>query len=761
MPKTIKVLLVEDSENDALLLLRELRRGDYNPVYRRVETAEEMEDALQEDGWELIICDFTLPHFSAPHALNLIQNKRLDLPFIIVSGNIGEENAVAAMKAGAHDYIMKDNLARLVPVIEREVHEAKIRVERRRVNEALKDSEERFRSIVEHSHEGIVIINEKFKLIYVNSVFSNMVGLNPVDLIHKDFPQFFDKDSLDLAAQFIDPEEPTTPISRSVECDLENSSTATRRVLINFSLIKDTKDTKFIVAQVLDITERHRSEIELRKSEEKYRLVVENASEAIFIEQDGKIKFCNPKTLDICGYSKDELRQRSWSSLQLMPDFSTYNSPTSTYRIMTKQNIEKWIDVNQVNIEYDNKPASLNFIRDITEQKLLEDRLKMSQKLEAIGTLAGGIAHDFNNILSPILGYTELVLEGLPKNSHDYNNLIQVYQAANRAKELVQQILTFSRQSEQEPRPLKIQLVVQEALKLLRAAIPTTIKFKININNKCAPVIADPTQIHQIVMNLCTNAYHAMMEKGGLLGLTLDEIYINKEDAVDYKDVKPGPHICLSVSDTGIGMDPTIIPRIFEPFFTTKEKGLGTGMGLAVVHGIVKNHRGHIDVYSDVGKGSTFKVYLPVEPQHVTSVETVRLDEIPRGSERILVIDDESYIVQMMVQMLESLGYKVEARTNSGEAFEIFKKDPLYFQLVITDQIMPQITGDALARKLLDIRKDIPIILCTGFSEFIEKEGLKEIGIRNLLMKPILKSEMARTIRNTLDNNQSKPSGIH
>ncbi len=751
MPKSIKVLLVEGSENDALLLLRELRRGEYDPIYSRVETAEEMDAALQEDGWELIICDYTLPRFSAPHALTLIQNKKIDLPFIIVSGNIGEENAVAAMKAGAHDYIMKDDLARLVAVIEREVQEAKIRRERKRINEALKDSEERFCSMVEHSHEGIVIINEKFKLIYVNNVFSKMIGLTPVELIQKDFRTFFAKDSFDLAAQFVDPEKESTPLSRSSECDMESSATPCQRVLINFSLIKDIKGTKFIVAQVLDITERYRSEIELRKSEEKYRLVVENASEAIFIEQDGKIKFCNPKTLEICGYTKDQLRQISWASLKIIPDFSYGTSPTSAYRILTKQKIEKWIDVTQVNIEYDNKAAALNFVRDITEQKLLEDRLKISQKLEAIGTLAGGIAHDFNNILSPILGYTELVMEGMTKDSHDYNNLVQVYQAANRAKDLVQQILTFSRQSEQESRPLRIQLVVHEALKLLRAAIPTTIKFKININNKCAPVIADPTQIHQIVMNLCTNAYHAMMEKGGIIGINLDEIYINKEDVVEYKGIKSGPFICLSVSDTGHGMDLTIQPRIFEPFFTTKEKGLGTGMGLAVVHGIVKNHNGHIDVYTEVGKGSTFKVYLLAEQQAMTSIEQINLDEIPRGTERIIVIDDESYIVQMMVQMLESLGYKVEARTNSSEALEVFQKDPFYFQLVITDQIMPQITGDALARKILSIRKDIPIILCTGCSEFIEKEALQEIGIRDLVMKPILKSEIARIIRKNLD----------
>ena len=627
MSKPIKVLLIEDSENDALLLLHELRRGGYDPVHRRIETAKEMESALREDNWDILICDYILPQFSAPHALALVQEMKLDLPFIIVSGNIGEENAVAAMKAGAHDYIMKDNLARLVPVIEREVQESKIRRERRQVDEALLDSEE------------------------------------------------------------------------------------------------------------------------------KYRLVVENASDAIFIEQDGKIKYCNPKTLEISGYTIEELGQRSWLSLRFIPEHSVDADPasTSTYQILTKQKKEKWVDVNQVKIIYNNRPALLNFVRDITGQKALEDRLKMSQKLEAIGTLAGGIAHDFNNILSPILGYTELVMDRISKSSPDYNNLIQVYQAANRAKELVQQILTFSRQSEQEPRPMRVQLVVHEALKLLRSAIPTTIKFKITINDNCAPVTADPTQIHQIIMNLCTNAYHAMMEKGGVMGVSLDEIYINKEDVIGYNGIRSGLYVCLCVSDTGHGMDSTILPRIFEPFFTTKEKGLGTGMGLAVVHGIVKNHKGYIDVYSELGKGSTFKIYLPIEKQALTSIDKTDSGEIPRGSERILVIDDERYIAQMMMQMLESLGYTVEVKTNGSEAFDIFLQDPYYFQLVITDQIMPQITGDILARKLLAVRSDLPIILCTGFSDYIEKDRLREIGIRDVVMKPILKSEIARVIRRSLD----------
>jgi len=390
------------------------------------------------------------------------------------------------------------------------------------------------------------------------------------------------------------------------------------------------------------------------------------------------------------------------------------------------------------------------------EKKKLEIQLQQAQKMQAIGTLAGGIAHDFNNILFPIIGYTEMAIDDVPEEGVTRSNLGEVLKAANRAKGLVQQILTFSRQSEQERKPLKIQSIIKETLKLLRASLPSTIEITQNIDKECRPTMADPTQIHQVLMNLCTNAYHAMHEKGGVLGVTLTEVDIDSGDLTSDLDPNPGPYLKLVVSDTGHGMERLVMERIFDPYFTTKGPAEGIGMGLAVVHGIVRSHGGYITVYSEPGKGTAFHVYLPRIESGAILSETVSTELTPKGKEHILIVDDEEQIVHMVRLLLESIGYHVTARTSSVEALEAFHTQPERFDLVITDQTMPNMTGTELAQKLMGIRSDIPIILFTGFSEVITEEKAKSIGIREYVMKPIVKIEIARTIRRVLDREKDK-----
>ena len=390
------------------------------------------------------------------------------------------------------------------------------------------------------------------------------------------------------------------------------------------------------------------------------------------------------------------------------------------------------------------------------EKKKLEVQLQQAQKMQAIGTLAGGIAHDFNNILFPIIGYTEMAIDGVPEEGVTRSNLREVLKAANRAKGLVQQILTFSRQSEQERKPLKIQSIIKETLKLLRASLPSTIEITQNVDKECRPIMADPTQIHQVLMNLCTNAYHAMREKGGVLGVTLMEVDIDSGDLTSDLDPNPGPYLKLVVSDTGHGMERLVMERIFDPYFTTKGPAEGIGMGLAVVHGIVRNHGGYITVYSEPGKGTAFHVYLPRIESGAILSETVSTELAPKGKEHILIVDDEEQIVHMVRLLLESIGYHVTARTSSVEALEAFHTQPERFDLVITDQTMPNMTGTELAQKLMGIRSDIPIILFTGFSEVITEEKAKSIGIREYVMKPVVKTEIARTIRRVLDQEKEK-----
>jgi len=382
-----------------------------------------------------------------------------------------------------------------------------------------------------------------------------------------------------------------------------------------------------------------------------------------------------------------------------------------------------------------------------------ERQLQQVLKIQAIGTLAGGIAHDFNNILFPIVGYTELTMDEVPDDSVAHNNLEEILKAANRAKDLVQQILTFSRQSGQERKPVKVHLVIKEALKLLRASIPASIEIIHKIDDDCHPVMGDATQIHQVIMNLCTNAYQAMQDTGGTLEVSLSEVDVGYEVTVEKIGMQPGKHLQLLVRDEGCGMDAAVLNRIFEPYYTTKEQGKGTGLGLSVIHGIVKNHRGDISVTSSPGKGTTFKVYLPITEDADLVKEFEPSNGAAKGNEHILLIDDEEQIVSMEQQMLENLGYEVTARTDSNEALKEFSEKPQNFDLVITDMTMPHMTGDELAQKLLDIKPDIPVILCTGFNEDITEEKALSMGIQKFVMKPVIKNDLATTIRTVLDQN--------
>jgi len=385
------------------------------------------------------------------------------------------------------------------------------------------------------------------------------------------------------------------------------------------------------------------------------------------------------------------------------------------------------------------------------EKQKIAGRLRQAQKMESIGTLAGGIAHDFNNILSAIMGYSEMTLYNLSGDSKARSNLEQVLQASNRARDLVNQILAFSRQSEQTRKPVQISPLVKETLKLMRASLPTTIKIMEQINENGALIEADPTQIHQVLMNLCTNASDAMREKGGALKVDLDRLNLyEKEAALLYPDLNPGIYEMVAVSDTGDGMDAATVERIFDPYFTTKEAGKGTGMGLAVAHGIVKSHGGVINVHSEPGKGTTFQVLLP-SIDGVAKSEAEELKPLPRGEERILFVDDEATLVDLGKQMLEHLGYKVEGKTSSIEALETFRAHPDDFDLILTDKTMPNLTGFDLGKECKKIRPDIPIILCTGFSESTLLLRAGSMGISEIIMKPLLMRDLAGAIRKVLD----------
>ncbi|MFH1010889.1 MAG: PAS domain S-box protein [bacterium] len=520
---------------------------------------------------------------------------------------------------------------------------------------------------------------------------------------------------------------------------------------------------------IASVLEHKRTERALRESEAQYRSLIENSNDAIYLLADAKFEIINRRFSEMFGVTPEEVREAGFNFLQLVAPRSQPlieerrrmtgrgETPPSRYEFtaLTKDGKELEVETSVTRIPFRGGTATQGILRDVTDRKRLEGQLRQAQKMEAIGTLAGGIAHDFNNILMAMLGYAEMAKIDLSEGSLAQSDLEEILRAGRRAKDLVRQILAFSRQIEQERKPITLHPVIKEVLRLLRASLPSTIEIRQNIDTNCGVVLADATQIHQVLMNLCSNAHHAMREKGGVLGVELSKIEVDADSARAVPNLREGSYVRLTVSDTGHGMDRATMERIFEPFFTTKGVGEGTGMGLATVHGIVTSHGGAITVYSEPDKGTTFRIYLPrleaEAPEAMTQVEP-----IPTGEEHILFVDDEEPLTRLGKQMLERLGYRVTTRTSSVEALEAFRSNPDKFDLIITDQTMPNITGMELADEMMRIRRDIRIILATGFSETVSPDKAKQLGVREYIMKPVAIRELGEIVRRVLDEQKAE-----
>ena len=523
------------------------------------------------------------------------------------------------------------------------------------------------------------------------------------------------------------------------------------------------------VALFENISQRKQAEEQLLESEERFRLSFYISPDAININrlEDGLFVDINEGFEKLTGFTRDDVIGKTsleiglWSRredrerlLRGLKEKGYYENLEADFR-RKDGSIGRGLMSARV-IHLQGKPHILSITRDITERKraeeerrMLEARLQRAERMEAIGTLAGGIAHDFNNILMAMIGFTELArIEETPEARNEC--LTQVMVACRRAKDLVNQILTFSRMQDTEKQPIQIAPVIKEGIKLLRSSIPSTVEIRESIEGKPAVVVADPTQIHQVLMNLCTNAAHAMRQGGGVLRISLRQEDIGHGPGPETHGLEPGRYARLTVSDTGQGIDEANLERIFDPFYTTKRQGEGTGLGLSVVYGIVKGSGGAIEAASRPGQGTTITVYLPLA---APAGETVERDapEIAGGHERILFVDDEAMLADLTGRMLQSLGYRVTTRTSSVEALELFRSRHGDFDLVITDMTMPNMTGAALAREMLAIRPDLPVILCTGYSEFMTAEHARELGIRGYIMKPMNRRDLAKAVRDALD----------
>jgi PAS domain S-box-containing protein len=525
-------------------------------------------------------------------------------------------------------------------------------------------------------------------------------------------------------------------------------------------------DISFALEKMEDAASRARAEIELRMSEEKFRSYIEHAPLGVLVaDRTGRYLESNPAAAKMLGYNEEEFAGMSVpdiiaaESLQAgLQHFHTVlmsGSANGEYRIRRKDGSELWASVSAVKID-DNH--FLAFCQDITGRKQTEEeknrveaQLRQVQKMEAIGHLAGGIAHDFNNILAAIIGYTEMAIEGAPQTGDFDDDLKEILAAGQRAKELVTQILTFSRQTEREPELVEVIYIVKEAVKMLRAMLPSTIElcWKSGVHPQ-SRVLADPTEIHQVVMNLCTNAAHAMREKGGKLDIEVGEVVLGDDAPLPHPDLAPGDYLRLRITDTGHGMSEEVMVQMFDPFFTTKAKGEGTGMGLSVLHGIVKSCNGAITVESEEGAGSTFNVYFP--RISVESPETARdAKTLIRGKGHILFVDDEKPLADFGKKMLEQLGYSVTTTNSSKKALEIFTSNPSRFDLLITDYTMPRMTGLDLAREVKRVRPGMPVILCSGFNDKVDELNFSSFGIEAFIPKPFNIHKLSRLVKSTLE----------
>lgn len=546
-------------------------------------------------------------------------------------------------------------------------------------------------------------------------------------------------------------------------------------------VIKRTYDLQDAVSKLkAEITERKQAEKALRAAEQLFSYYMDSIDSYVYIkDREGNYTFINKKTEKLFNTTREDLKKKKYTDFDFFDEEMAKQLRKNDKKIIDtgqnteneeigrpegRENIERGVGFKYflaLKFPLRDKDGNIigvcGFSHDITDKKkaekerdVLESRLQQSQKMESIGTLAGGIAHDFNNLLYPIIGFSEMLKEDLTPDSPEHESAQEIYNAGRRGGELVKQILAFSRQTEHKLSPVHFQKILTEVCKLIRSTIPSDIEIFQDIQKDCGLVMAEATQLHQIAMNLITNAYHAVEKASGEIAIQLKEIILDNDDLKD-SPLQPGQYVMLSVSDNGVGIPKEIMNNIFEPYFTTKEKGKGTGLGLAVVYGILTEHKGDIKVYSEKGLGTTFNVYLPLMKKSDEAISTEKELNKLTGTERILLVDDEKSVVRLEKLMLERLGYNVSAMSNSLEALEIFNSNPDGYDLVISDMTMPNMTGDQLAQELMAIRPDIPIVICTGFSERINKEQAEANKVKGFLMKPVIKSEMAQMVREVLD----------
>ena len=774
MGTPLRVLIIEDSEDDTLLIMHELKRGGYDPKYERVETAGAMNDALNQQEWDIIISDHSMPHFNSLNALDVLKKRGLDLPFFLVSGTIDEEMAVSAMKAGVHDYIMKDNLKRLIPAIARELRDEVVRQDRKRKEEALRESEKRYRQVIENATEIIYSLNTKGNFTYGNPAGLKVTGFSLEELRQFNYQDLIVPEHRERITSIYIKQFRERQATTYLEFPFFNKSGETIWFSQNSSLvIEGGKVVGFhIIAR--DITKRKKMEEKLWKSEARFQELFDEAPVG-YHEYDvqGRITSVNRTELEMLGYTPEEMTgQPVWKfileenlSHQTVLDKLTGGLPPDRglERTYLRKDGTTFPALIEDRIIRNSEGAIIGIrstIQDITERKRAEEekekmqaQLIQAQKMESIGTLAGGVAHDFNNLLTTIQGYAQLAMMSLKESDPFYENFKEIQQASVRAAKLTRQLLLFSRQQPMDLHSITLNETVDNLMKMLKRLIGEDITVQTDLDPNLWMNMADPGNMEQVIMNLVVNARDAMPE-GKKITIKTENVDIDEGYCEIYKYAHPGKFVCLSVEDTGVGMDKEFIQHIFEPFFTTKVPGKGTGLGLSVVYGIVKQHEGWINVYSEPGRGSVFKVYLPASSmvaKDEAKEEVISIQDCHGKGERILLVEDDDRIRQFAKKVLFESGYVGFVAANAEEALNIFGKEKGDFHLVFSDVVLPEKSGLQLVDQLLFRKPELKVLLTSGYTDQKSQwPVIREKGYR-FIQKPYGLTDLLRTVREVIE----------
>jgi two-component system cell cycle sensor histidine kinase/response regulator CckA len=761
-PLPLHVLMFEDSAADADLILQELRNGGYDPIARRVASREEMLEALKQDSWQIVLLDYTLHGGgTALDALAALDELKLDLPAILISGVIGEEEAADALRAGARDFVNKGNLTRLVPAVARELHRVEARRRQRASVQALEESEQRLRLALGAGGMASWEWDLASGRLYWSEKLEAMFGLEPgafggtyaefIELVHPD-----DRELVGASVEQAIGHDSPAVVYRAVwpDATIHWHERKSQRVL------NADGRCEVMAGVTFDVTEREEAAQALRESEERFRLIAEHAHDLIgLLDAAGHYRYASPSFESILGYPTGSLLGTTATELihrHDWPEGSTWGGRNLCEMRLRKADGD-WLWVESLSYEIAG-PGETQFAliaRDISERKRaeagkqrLEDELRQAQKMEAVGLLAGGIAHDFNNLLTVISGYTEILLRRLGREGEGTTEIAEDSTAAARAARLTRQLLAYSRKQILELRALDLTDLVTETHTMLARVIGENIEFSTTLAENLGSICADDGQIEQIVMNLVVNARDAMPEVGKLL---LETSNVTVTDVSPHKGpAAPGDYVVLAITDTGEGMDPATISRIFEPFFTTKEQGAGTGLGLSTVYGIVKQSGGHIDVESEPGLGTRFRLYFPQVAEEAVAFSPKPPDErLLMGSETILLVEDEEALRDLGKEMLETYEYKVLLARDGAAALALAEKHPHPIDLLMTDILMPRMGGIELAKRLSTLRPEMKILYTSGYND--SGGSLVRVPGARYLQKPYAMEELARTVRELLD----------